>query len=125
MSCSGDGGFSCRCTLTIRRISSWSESKCSKWLKDHCVVARKAVCCKSLHALPRHLELVGRTWSVILMEPVEYRKADMPIPNIMYRRPPSNRIDFGAKWPNPCYWGSAEKGPNPCYWGVYYWGGLR
>ena len=19
--------------------------------------------------------------------------------------PPSNRIDFGSKWPNPCYWG--------------------
>ena len=20
-------------------------------------------------------------------------------------KPPSNRIDFGSKWPNPCYWG--------------------
>ena len=22
-----------------------------------------------------------------------------------YRRPLSNRIDFGSKWANPCYWG--------------------
>ena len=30
------------------------------------------------------------------------------------RRPPSNRIHFGPKWPNPCYWGVyflGEKGP--------------
>ena len=25
--------------------------------------------------------------------------------------------------PNPCYWGSAEKGSNPCYWGGLLLGG--
>ena len=62
MPCSGCVGFAFRRNLTIRRISSWSESQCSEWLKGHALVAQKVVCYKSLHAAPRNLDLVGRTW---------------------------------------------------------------
>ena len=34
--------------------------------------------------------------------------------------PPSNH----PAEPNPCYWGSAEKGPNPCYWRGLLLGGV-